>query len=115
MKRTLLTGLGAGLFAALLNLNPAFAQEDHKAEATRHALAAVEAGKKGDAAAVGEHAAMAKTHAEAAEQEKANPHLEAGIKNLNEAIEHARMGHADVAGKAAEAACAHLKAAEKAF
>lgn len=115
MTRKILAGLGGGLLAALLNLNPAIAEENHKAEATRHALAAAEAGKKGDAAAVGEHASTAKTHAEAAEKEKANPHLEAGIKNLNEAIEHAKMGHADIAGEAADAAATHLKAAEKAF
>lgn len=115
MPRKIFITLGAGLLASLLNLNPVLAQENHKAEATRHALAAAEAGRKGDAAAVGEHAAAAKTHAEAAEKEKANPHLEAGIENLNKAIEHAGMGHADIAGEAADAAATHLKAAEKSF
>lgn len=114
MNKRLLTGLGAGFLAWVLSMNPAFA-EDHKAEATQHALAAAESGKKGDAAAVGEQAAVAKAHAEAAKAEKPNPHLDAGIKNLNEAIEHAKMGHADIAGEAADAAATHLKAAEKAF
>ena len=115
MIRKLSAALGVSLVAALLNLNAAQAEENHKAEATKHALAAAEAGKSGNAAAVGEHAAMAKTHAEAAEKEKANPHVEAGITNLNEAIEHARMGHADIAGQSAQAAATHLKAAEKSF
>jgi hypothetical protein len=114
MTRKILIGLGAGLIALLLNLSPAIA-EDHKAEATKQALAGAAAGKKGDAAAVGEHCAESKAHAEAAEKEKANPHLEAGIENLNKAIEQAKMGHADIAGQAAEAAAAHLKAAEKSF
>jgi hypothetical protein len=115
MARKFLTGLGVGLFAALLNLTPAIAEEDHKAEASKHAMAAVESARKGDAAAVGEHASAAKAHAEAAEKERANPHLEAAIKSLDEAIEHSRMGHADIAGKSAEAAATHLKAAEKSF
>lgn len=114
MNKRLLIGLGAGLLAWVFSISPAFA-EDHKAEATKHALAAAESGKQGDAAAVGEHAAVAKTHAEAAKAEKPNPHLDAGIKNLDEAIEHAKMGHADIAGEAADAAATHLKAAEKAF
>lgn len=115
MMRKIATGLGASLVAALLSLSPAMAEENHKAEAAKHAQAAVEAGKKGDAAAVGEHCAMAKTHADAAQQEKANPHLGAGIENLNKCIEHAGMGHADIAGGAAEAAVSHLQAAEKSF
>jgi hypothetical protein len=87
------------------------AAEDHKAEALKHAEAAVESGKKGDAAGVGEHATAAKTHAQAAEKEKANAHLEAAIKSLDGAIEHGKMGHADIAGKSAQEAVSHLKAA----
>jgi hypothetical protein len=112
MRGRILTGLLAGAFAALLSLNPVIAVENHKAEALKHAEAAAESGKKGDAAGVGEHATAAKTHAEAAEKEKANPHLEAAIKSLDGAIEHSKMGHADVAGKSAEEAVTHLKAAE---
>ncbi len=114
MKKTLTTLMAAGLLTGLFASATVLA-EDHKAEATQHALAAAASGKKGDAVACGEHAAAAKTHAEAAQAEKPNPHLSAGIKNLDEAIEHAKMGHADVAGEAAEAAATHLKAAEKAF
>lgn len=113
MRGKILTGLLAGALTALLSLSPAFAaKEDHKAEALKHAEAAVESGKKGDAAGVGEHAAVAKTHTEAAEKEKANPHLEAAVKSLDGAIEHSKMGHADIAGKSAEEAVTHLKAAK---
>jgi hypothetical protein len=114
MKKTFVARVGAALMTVTLGMGVALA-EDHKAQATQHAQAAAESGKKGDAAAVGEHAAAALTHAQAAQQEKANPHLDAGVKNLKEAIEHAKMGHADIAGEAADAAATHLKAAEKAF
>ena len=115
MLRTMLTGLWAGLFAGLLSLTPTLAAEDHKAEATRHALAAAESAKKGDAAAVGEHIIAAKAQAEAAEKEKANPHLETAIKYLDRAIEHSKKGQIAIAGESAETAATHLKAAEKAF
>jgi hypothetical protein len=111
MRGTFLTSLMAGAFAAVLGLNPAFAAENHKAEALTHAEAAAASGKAGDAKGVGEHAAAAKVHVEAAEKEKANEHLEAADKSLDGAIEHSKMGHADVAGKAAEEAVTHLKAA----
>ena len=114
MKPNLISQLSALLLVSTLGTGVAMA-EDHKAEATKHAIAAAESGKKGDAAACAEHASAAKTHAEAAEKEKANPHVEAGLKNLNEAIEHAKMGHADKAGESADAAATHLKAAEKSF
>ena len=112
MRGKILTGLLAGAFVAMLGLNSAIAaEEDHKAEALKHAEAAAASGKAGDAKAVGEHASAAKVHAEAAETAKANEHLEAAIKSLDGAIEHAGMGHADVAGKSAEEAVTHLKAA----
>ena len=115
MTRKFISAFGAALFAALLILNPTQAREDHRAEATKHALAAAEAGKQGDMAGLSEHAAAAKNHAEAAEKEKANAHLEAGIEELDKALEQAEQGHADIAGKAARAAATHLKAAEKSF
>jgi len=89
-----LSALGLGLSLMVSTL--AYA-ENHKAEATQHALAAEESAKKGDTAACAEHATVAKTHAEAAKAEKANPHLDAGIKNLNETIAHAKAGHAPMA------------------
>lgn len=112
MRGKIITGLLAGAFAAVLGLNSAFAaEENHKAEALKHAEAAVESSKTGDAKGVGEHATAAKTHAEMAEKAAANAHLEAAIKSLDGAIEHAGMGHADIAGKSAEEAVTHLKAA----
>lgn len=82
------------------------------AEALKQAGEAAGSGKKGEAKAVCEHAEGAKIHAEAAEKEKPNEHLSAAIRSLDGAIKHCKMGHADVAGKAAEEAVNHLKAAQ---
>ena len=89
--------------------------EDHKAEAMKQAQAALDSGKQGNAAAVAEHAAAAKIHAEAAQQERPNPHLDAAIKNLDAAIAEGRKGNASSAEEAAFGAVTHLKAAEKSF
>jgi len=111
-KINTLSALGLGL--SLMFSTLAYA-ENHKAEATQHAIAAEQSAKKGDTAACAEHATVAKTHAEAAKAEKANPHLDAGIKNLDETIVHAKAGHAKMAEEAANGAVAHLSAAEKSF
>lgn len=111
MRTKFLTSLTALACGALLTLNAAYAAENHKAEALKHAEAAVASSKAGDAKAVSEHAGAAKVHTEAAEKEKASPHYEAAIKSLDGAIEHGNMGHADIAGKSAEEAVTHLKAA----
>ena len=50
---------------------------------------------------------MAKTHAKVADE-----HLDADIKILDGAIEHGKLGHADLAKKAAEEAVTLLKAAQ---
>lgn len=89
----------------------ALAAENSKDEAVKHAQAAAEAGKKGDAKTVVEHAKTAKTHVEAAEKDKPGPHYEAAEKSLESAIEHGNKGRAESAGKAAEEAVTHLKAA----
>lgn len=112
MQTKIITALAASLVGLALSIQPVGAAEDHKAEAMKHITAAVEAGKKGDAPGVGTHAEAAKPHVEAANKEKANPHLEMSGKSLDSAIEHSKMGHADIAGKAAEEAATHLKAAE---
>jgi len=80
------------------------AAESHMAQALKHAEAAASAS---DAKAVAEHAEAAKNHAKVADE-----HLDAGIKSLETAIEHGKLGHADVAKVAAEEAVTHLKAAE---
>lgn len=99
----------------MFRLSVAWGDEDHKAVAMKQATAAYESAKAGDAKAAAEQAAGAKAHAEAALQERANPHLDAAIKNLNLAIEHGRSGDAVAAKDDAHAAMTHLKAAEKAF
>ena len=81
-----------------------FAAESHMAEALKHAEAAT---KASDDKMVAEHADAAKTHATVASE-----HLTAGIKSLNDAIDHGKMGHAEVAKKSAEEAVTHLKAAQ---
>lgn len=42
---------------------------------------------------------------------KANPHVAEGIKDLKQAIEHRKMGHADVAMTHAQEALKHLEMA----
>jgi hypothetical protein len=37
-----------------------------------------------------------------------NPHLDEGVKELNEAIAHGKAGHADVATQHAQGAVTHL-------
>ena len=67
---------------------------------------------------IAEHAEMAKTHANAAKNEKnltatGGTHLDAGIRSLDQAIENGKLGAADSARKAAEDAVTHLKEASK--
>jgi hypothetical protein len=95
------------LLASLaLTLSPAciYAAESHMAEALTHAEAAAAAT---DGKAVAEHAEASKTHAKTADE-----HLDAGIKSLDSAIKHGKMGHTDLATKAAAEAVTHLKAAQ---
>lgn len=98
-----LTGLWAGIVLSICSFC-AYAEESHMAQALKHAEAAAAAA---DGKAVAEHAGMAKTHAKTAEE-----HLDAGIKSLNGAIEHGKLGHTDLAKKSAEEAVTHLKAAQ---
>lgn len=81
-----------------------YAEECHLAEALKHAEAAV---KATDSKSASEHAEAAKTHATTV-----NEHLTAGIKSLNEVVDHNKMGHPDLAKKSAEEAVTHLKAAQ---
>jgi hypothetical protein len=63
----------------------------------------------GHADAVVTHAEVSLQHAQAAAKEMTNPHLDAGIGELGEAIAHGKAGHADVATKHANSAVMHLK------
>lgn len=116
MNNYLRTIAGCALcLLGVFRLSVSWGDEDHKAAAMKQATAAYESAKSGDARAAAEQAAGAKTHAEAALQERANPHLDAAIKNLNLAIEHGSSGDAVAAEDDAHAAMTHLKAAEKSF
>jgi hypothetical protein len=95
--------LFAGSILALASFG-AYAEESHITEALKHAEAAVSAA---DGKTIAEHAEVAKTHAKVADE-----HLDAGIKSLNDAINHGKMKHDDLAKKSAEEAVTHLKAAK---
>ncbi|WAK03916.1 small metal-binding protein SmbP [Methylobacter sp. YRD-M1] len=100
MKLTsFLTGIALSLGSAGV-----YAGESHMKEALKHAEAAA---KASDAKTVAKHAEQAKTHAMTADE-----HLDAGVKSLESAMEHGKMGHDDMAKKAAEEAVTHLKAAQ---
>lgn len=90
----------------------AFAAGNHLNEAIQHAEVAA---KATEGKTISQHAEEAKTHANAAKAEKTqaatNPHLDAGIRSLDEAIKEGNLGAADSARKAAEQAVAHLKQA----
>jgi len=98
-----LAGLYAGIALTLCSFG-AFAEESHSGLALKHAQVAA---KATDGKTIAEHAETAKTHAKVADE-----HLDAGIKSLDSAIEHGKLGHTDLAKKAAEEAVTHLKAAQ---
>jgi len=98
-----LIGLKTGIILAIAS-SGVYAGESHMAEALKHAEAAA---KAPEAKAISEHAEAAKTHAKAADE-----HLDAGIASLNDAIDHGKMKHTDMAKKSAEEAVSHLKAAQ---
>ncbi len=95
-----------GLLSAIVLTFTSFGAyaESHMAEALKHAEAAA---KADDGKAIAEHAEAARTHAKTADE-----HLDAGITSLNDAIDHGKMKHADLAKKSAEEAVTHLKAAQ---
>jgi O-acetylhomoserine/O-acetylserine sulfhydrylase-like pyridoxal-dependent enzyme len=81
-----------------------YAAESHMSEALKHAQAAV---KADDGKGIAKHADAAKAHAQTASE-----HLSAGITSLNDAIDHGKLDHTDLAKKSAEEAVTHLKAAQ---
>jgi hypothetical protein len=98
-----LTSLSIGILLTLASFG-AFAGESHMGEALKHAQAAV---KADDGKGIAKHADAAKTHAQTASE-----HLSAGITSLNDAIDHGKLDHTDLAKKSAEEAVTHLKAAQ---
>jgi uncharacterized membrane protein YvbJ len=95
-----------GFFAVVVLTSVSFSAyaESHIAEALKHAEAAV---KSDDGKTIAEHAEASKTHAKVADE-----HLDAGITSLNDAIDHAKLKHVDLAKKSLEEAVTHLKAAQ---
>ena len=93
----------AGLILILSSL-AAVAADSHIAQAIKHAEDAV---KATDGKTIAEHAELANSHVKTAEE-----HLKAGSKSLDDAIDHAKQGHVDLAKKAAEAAVVHLRSAQ---
>jgi Small metal-binding protein len=98
-----LTGLLLGSILTVATFG-AYAGESHMAEALKHAQAAV---KADDGKGVAKHADAAKTHAQTASE-----HLSAGITSLNDAIDHGKLDHTDLAKKSADEAVTHLRAAQ---
>lgn len=98
-----LAALSAGIILTFAAFG-AYAGESHMAEALKHAQAAV---KADDGKGIAKHANAAKTHAQTASE-----HLNAGITSLNDAIDHGKLDHTDLAKKSAEEAVTHLKAAQ---
>lgn len=88
---------------------PAVADKDHKAEAVKHATAAVDAGKSGSSSGVAGHAQEALTHAQALAKEQPGDDVNAAVKSLEEAVSKGRSGDADGATKSAEEALEKLQ------
>jgi hypothetical protein len=117
MKMNRITLLGAGLLMLLGSVSFVVAEE-HAAAALDHANQAVTHGKAGHASVLVEHATEALKHARAASEiakGEAKTHIDAGVKSLESAIEHGKMGagHEPQATKAAEEAVEHLKEGNK--
>jgi hypothetical protein len=99
-----LTVLLAGIVLGLGSFGVYAAEENHLKEAIKHAEAAT---KGADGKAIAKHAEQSKIHAKVVDE-----HLDAGVKSLEDAIDHGNQGHADMAKKAAEEAVEHFKAAQ---
>lgn len=98
-----ITGLCAAMVLSFCSLG-AYAAENHMEQALEHAR---NSAKATDAKDIAEHADTARKHAKASDE-----HLDAGIASLDQAIDHGKQGHTDLAKKAAEEAVTHLKAAQ---
>ncbi len=90
--------------------------EQHAVGALEHTKAAVVQGKSGHTMALVEQAKAALEdvlEATLVAKGLVKNHLDAGSKELQEAIDHGNMGHVGVATHHAEAALQHIKAANK--
>ncbi len=104
-------GLAAALTASCFFGAAQAAEENHEAEAVTHTQAAIEHGDMGHATILEQHAEMALKHAELAEKQKPDPHLEQGITHLKAAIDEAKKDHASAATNHAKQALEHLRMA----
>lgn len=108
-----LATIGAGL---LFLLSTSVFAEEHAAAALKHAHDAVVHGKAGHTPVLLEHAKAALEDALSASiiaKGVSKNHLDAGAKELQDAIDQATLGHVGGATARAEAAIQHLKAANK--
>ncbi len=105
MKLTNKTLIGLCACIALI-LAPfgAYAAESHMAESLKHAEAI---SQSDNVKAIVEHAETARHHAKTAEE-----HLTAAVTSLNNAVDHGKLQHEDLAKEAAVEAVKHLKAAQ---
>lgn len=104
MQRAVVIGFMSALISVPFTTH-ALADNKHVSEAVEHAKGAA---KEKDAKAIVKHAEEALKHAQAAQKDMKNPHLDEGVNQLKEAVEHGKAGHADVAAKAADSAAMHL-------
>lgn len=90
------------------------AGSSHLDEAMQHTEAAI---TSPDGKTVAQHAAEAKTHANAAKNDKQHKvdskHVDEGIKSLDDAVKEGNGGNTDAAQKAAREALNHFKQAAK--
>ena len=105
LKHIVVIGFVATLLGVPFAVTDVLASNKHVSEAIEHAKGAA---KEKDAKSVVKHAEEALKHAQAAQKEIKNPHLDEGVNQLKEAVEHGKAGHADVAAKAADSAVMHL-------
>ncbi|MFA5985440.1 MAG: small metal-binding protein SmbP [Methylococcaceae bacterium] len=101
--------------ALLLSFSNTVFAENHASEALKHANMAVAEGKAGKSEALVDHAGKALEHTLAGAlvaKGTAKNHLEAGAKELEEAIDHGNLNHAKEATKHAESAIEHIQASK---
>jgi hypothetical protein len=109
-----ITSVCAGLL--LLISSAVLAQDPHAKAALEHANAAAKEGEAGRASELVKHASVALEHALAGalvDRGMTKEHFEAAANELEEAINHGNMGHADVGTEHVKAAITHIEAVDK--
>jgi hypothetical protein len=108
MKKNVIAGLLAGVLMIFGN-TAVLAGDEHRDLALAAAQAAVDAGKKGDAAAAGKAASEALEHTkDMAVSDRTGGNDQKAMNHLNQAKAAATAGKADEAGKHAEEAVKEL-------